>query len=52
MAEYYIDNETYEVDRDLEWAIIKKYLEKRFISSIVILSFIVGFLLGSLAHVL
>jgi hypothetical protein len=49
MAEYYIDEVVYEVDREVERAVIKRYLEKRFISTLVGASFIIGFL-GVLAY--
>jgi len=52
MAEYYIDEVVYQVDRELERAVIKRYLEKRFISTLVGASFIIGFLLGVLAYAL
>lgn len=52
MAEYYIDDEIYEVDREVERAVIKRYLEKRYISTLVCASFIIGFLLGVLAYAL
>ena len=52
MGEYYIDDEVYEVDREVERAVIKRYLEKRFISTLVGATFIIGFLLGVLAYAL
>lgn len=52
MAEYYVDDEVYEVDREVERAVIKRYLEKRFISTLVGASFIIGFLLGVIAYAL
>jgi hypothetical protein len=52
MAEYYIDEEIYEVDREVERAVIKRYLEKRYISTLVMSAFIIGFLLGVIAHAL
>jgi hypothetical protein len=52
MGEYYIDEEIYEVDREVERAVIKRYLEKRFISTLVGAAFIIGFLLGVLAYAL
>jgi hypothetical protein len=52
MAEYLVDGELYEVDRDMERAIIKRYLEKRYISVLTISSFVIGFLLGIIAYAL
>ena len=52
MAEYYIDEVVYEVDREVERAVIKRYLEKRYISVIAISSFLIGFLLGIIAYAL
>jgi len=50
MAEYKIDDTVYEVDHEIERAVIKRWLEKRFISTFVCSAFIIGFLLGVLAH--
>ena len=52
MGEYYIDDEVYEVDREVERAVIKRYLERRYISTLVGAAFIIGFLLGVLAYAL
>jgi len=52
MAEYKVDDVVYEIDREIERAVIKRYLEKRFISTLVGASFIIGFLLGVLAYAL
>jgi uncharacterized BrkB/YihY/UPF0761 family membrane protein len=52
MAEYYVDDEVYEVDREVERAVIKRYLEKRYISVIGLGCFLVGFLLGVIAYAL
>lgn len=52
MAEYKIDDEIYEIDRELERAIIRRYLEKRYISVIGMSCFTIGFLLGVLAYAL
>ena len=52
MAEYLVDGELYEIDRDMERAIIKRYLEKRYISVLALSCFVVGFLLGIIAYAL
>lgn len=52
MSKYYFDEEVVEVDKELERAIMKRYFEKRYISAIVYSAFIIGFLLGVLAHAL
>lgn len=49
MAEYKFDDEIVEVNKDLERAIIRRFLEKRYISTIVLSAFIIGFLLGVIA---
>jgi len=50
MSQYEFDNEIIEIDKELERAIIKRYFEKRFISTLVCSAFIIGFLLGVIAH--
>lgn len=50
MAEYIIDDIVYKIDRELERAVIKRYLEKRYISTLVCSAFIIGFLLGVIAY--
>jgi hypothetical protein len=52
MAEYKIDDDIYQIDREIERAVIKRYLEKRYISTLVCSSFVIGFLLGVLAYAL
>lgn len=52
MGEYTIDGVAYEVDKELERAILKRYFEKRFLSTLVCSAFIIGFLLGVLAYAL
>lgn len=52
MREYIIDNEVYEIDKEIERAVIKRYLEKRYISVICLSSFLIGFLLGVIAYAL
>ena len=49
MAEYKFDDEIVEVDRDLERAIIRRFLEKRYITLSALLCFIICFLLGVIA---
>ena len=49
MAEYKVDDEVYEIDKELERAIIKRFLEKRYISVVGLSAFIIGFLLGIIA---
>jgi hypothetical protein len=50
MREYVFDDEVIEVDRDLERAIIRRFLEKRYISTLVGAAFIIGFLCGVIAY--
>lgn len=50
MPEYYFGDEVVEIDEDLERAIMKRYFEKRYISTLVCSTFIIGFLLGVLAY--
>ena len=50
MGEYKIYDEVYEVDEDLERAIIEKYFEKYWLGLWVVSSFIIGFLLGIIAR--
>lgn len=52
MGEYTIDDTVYQLDREVERAVISRYLEKRFLSVITLMSFIIGFLLGVLAYAL
>lgn len=52
MSIYQFDDEELEVSKELERAVIKRYLEKRFISTLVGATFIIGFLLGVLAYAL
>lgn len=52
MAEYKIEEDIYEVDKELERAIIKRYLERRYNSVLVLSSFTIGFLLGVIAYAL
>lgn len=52
MSQYYFEDEIVEIDKDLERAIMKRYFEKRFISTLVVSAFIIGFLLGVLAYAL
>lgn len=52
MAEYKIDDEIYELDRELERAVIRRFLERRYISVMAIGCFIIGFLSGVLAYAL
>lgn len=49
MAEYKIDDDIYEVDRELERAIIRRFLERRYISVVGLSAFTIGFLLGIIA---
>ena len=50
MSQYDFGDEIIEIDKELERAIMKRYFEKRFISTIVCSAFIIGFLLGVLAY--
>jgi hypothetical protein len=50
MGEYTIDDVVYEVDKELERAIVKRDLEKRYISTLVFSAFIIGILLGIIAN--
>jgi len=50
MSRYEFNNEIIEIDEELERAIMKRYFEKRFISTLVCSAFIIGFLLGVIAH--
>ena len=50
MREYIFEDEVIEVDRDLERAIIRRFLEKRYISTLVCAAFIIGFLCGVIAY--
>jgi hypothetical protein len=52
MTEYKVDDVVYEVDREIERAVIKRWLEKRFLSTLVCSAFIIGFLLGVIAYAL
>jgi len=45
-------DEVIEIDKELERAIMKRYFEKRYISTMVCSAFIIGFLLGVLAYAL
>jgi len=49
MPTYEFDDETLEVSKDLERAVIRRYLEKRYISTLYMACFIIGFLLGVIA---
>lgn len=52
MGNYKVEDEIIEVDSELERAIIKRFLEKRYIVTLALGSFITGFLLGVLAYAL
>ena len=52
MSKFDFGDEIVEIDKDLERAIMKRYFEKRFISTLVMSAFIIGFLLGVLAYAL
>lgn len=52
---YFIQNEDYEwdqIDPDIVDNVLHQYFERRYIGSMVIGSFIIGFLLGVLAYAL
>lgn len=50
MATYEVDDHEYEVHKDLENAIFRKYFEKRYFSTSILACLIIGFLLGVLAN--
>lgn len=50
MSKFDFGDEVIEIDKELERAIMKRYFEKRFISTLVFSAFIIGFLLGVLAY--
>ena len=52
MSRFDFGDEIIEIDKELERAIMKRYFEKRFISTMVCSAFIIGFLLGVLAYAL
>jgi len=52
VSKFDFGDEIVEIDKDLERAIMKRYFEKRFISTLVMSAFIIGFLLGVLAYAL
>jgi hypothetical protein len=49
MEKYQINSKIYEVRKDLENAIFRRYFEKRYFSTWVVASLIMGFLLGLLS---
>lgn len=52
MSRFDFGDEVIEIDKELERAIMKRYFEKRYISTMVCSAFIIGFLLGVLAYAL
>lgn len=46
MEKYEINSKTYEVRKDLENAIFRRYFEKKYFSTSIIASLMIGFLLG------
>ncbi len=52
MGHYEFDDEIIELDRELERAVIRRFLEKRYLVTLTLGSFITGFLLGILAYAL
>lgn len=52
MSKFDFGDEVIEIDKELERAIMKRYFEKRYISTLVISAFIIGFLLGVIARAL
>ena len=49
MGKYEVNYKTYEIRKDVENAIYRRYFEKRYFSTCIIASIIIGFLLGILA---
>ena len=50
MGKYEVNNKIYEIRKEVENAIFKRYFEKRYFSTSVIACLLVGFLLGLLAN--
>jgi hypothetical protein len=50
MGTYEVDDKEYEIHKDLETAIFKKYFEKRYFGTSILACLIIGFLLGVLAN--
>jgi uncharacterized membrane protein (DUF441 family) len=50
MAKYEVNHKIYEIRKEVENAIFKRYFEKRFFSTSIIACLLIGFLLGLLAN--